>query len=200
MAGTLYLVRHAAHDRVHDVLCGRMTGVSLGAEGRRQAQALAERLAREPIGAVVSSPLERARETAQPIADRLDLPLELSEALLEIDFGAWTGRRFDELTTDIVWRNWNRARTTVRPPGGEDFSAVQNRVVPFLRALVAEHPGKGVVAVSHCDVIRAALCAFLNCQSLDDYRLFEIAPASVTRIVLWEDGWTVVGLNEALAA
>jgi broad specificity phosphatase PhoE len=72
--------------------------------------------------------------------------------------------------------------------------------VPFLRAAIEAHPDKGVVAVSHCDVIRAALCAFLNCQSLDDYSLFEISPASITRIVLWQGGWKVIGLNEAFAA
>jgi broad specificity phosphatase PhoE len=200
VATTLYLVRHAAHDRVHDTLCGRMPGVVLGEEGRRQADGLAARLAGEPIAAVYSSPLERARETAAPIASRIGLPVQVDEALNEIDFGAWAGRRFDELASDFTWQSWNRARGSVKPPGGEPFAAAQGRAVGFLKAAAERRDGSGVVAVTHCDIIRAALCAFLNCQSLDDYRLFEIAPASVTRLVLWDDGWRLAGLNEALAA
>lgn len=197
---TLYLVRHAAHDRVHDTLCGRMPGVTLGEAGRAQAARIAERLAGERIAAVWSSPLERARETAAPIAQKFNVPVQVSEALNEIDFGFWIGRRFDDLHDDMTWRSWNRARSATRPPGGEAFSAAQGRIVAFLKGLAARHPEAGVVAVSHCDLIRAALCAFLNCQSLDDFRLFEVAPASVTTLVLWGGGWKVLGLNEAVAA
>jgi broad specificity phosphatase PhoE len=200
VAATLYLVRHAAHDRVHDTLCGRMPGVTLGEAGRRQAAQVAGRLAGEPVAAVWSSPLERARETAAPIAQKLNVPVQVSEALNEIDFGAWTGRRFDALNDDVTWRSWNRARSATRPPGGESFGAAQARVVAFLKELAARHPDAGVVVVTHGDLIRAALCAFLNCQSLDDFRLFEVAPASVTTLVMWGDGWKVMGLNEAAAA
>jgi probable phosphoglycerate mutase len=200
VAATLYLVRHAAHDRVHDTLCGRMPGVTLGEAGRGQAARVAERLAGENIAAVWSSPLERARETAAPIAQKFGVPVQVSDALTEIDFGAWTGRRFDDLASDVTWASWNRARSATRPPGGESFSAAQARVVSFLKGLAARHPDAGVVAVTHGDLIRAALCAFLNCQSLDDFRLFEIAPASVTTLVMWGDGWKVMGLNGAIAA
>ena len=200
VAATLYLVRHAAHDRVHDTLCGRKPGVTLGEAGRGQAAQVAERLAGENIAAVWSSPLERARETAEPIAQKFNLPVQVSEALNEIDFGAWTGRRFDQLHDDVAWRSWNRARSATRPPGGESFGAAQARIVPFLKELAARCPDAGGVAVTHGDLIRAALCAFLNCQGLDDFRLFEIAPASVTTLVMWGDGWKVVGMNEAVAA
>ena len=200
MAATLYLVRHAAHDQVHDTLCGRMPGVTLGDVGKRQAMRVAERLAGETVAAVYSSPLERAQETAAPIARKFNVPVQAAETLNEIDFGAWTGRHFDDLASDVTWASWNRARSATRPPGGESFSAAQGRIVPFLKGLAREHPDAGVVAVTHGDLIRAALCAFLNCQSLDDYRLFEIAPASVTTLVLWGDGWKLLGLNEAIAA
>lgn len=196
MAATLYLVRHAAHDRVHDTLCGRMPGVTLGEAGRRQAARLAERLAGEDIRAVYASPLERARETAAPIAAQLGLKVQVEPALDEIDFGEWTGRRFDALAEDPVWQAWNRARSAARPPGGEDFAAAQGRILSFLRAIVERHDGGGAVAVSHCDLIRAALCRFLNCGSLDDYHLFEIGPASLTRIACWRDGWKVLAMNE----
>lgn len=199
MAAILHLVRHAAHDRIGDVLCGRMAGVTLGTEGRRQAVSLGDRLAGEAIEAVYSSPLERARETAEPIAARTGTDVLVAEALNEIDFGAWTGRRFDSLTGDVSWQNWNRERSKASPPGGEAFAAVQARMVAFLLQLARRHDGRGAVAVSHCDPIRAALCAFLNCRSLNDYDRFEISPASVTRIVFWGEGWKVLSMNEPAA-
>src|SRR4051794_39997425 len=79
VAATLYLVRHAAHDRVGDTLCGRMPGVTLGPDGKRQADAVAQRLAAQNIAAVFSSPLERAIETAEPIARRLKLSLQVAD-------------------------------------------------------------------------------------------------------------------------
>jgi len=200
VVATLYLVRHAAHDRVGDTLCGRMPGVALGPEGKRQADRVAQRLAAENVAAVFSSPLERAVETAEPIARRLKLPVQVADALNEIDFGAWTGRRFDALADAPGWQAWNGVRSSTRPPGGEDFFAAQNRIVPFLKGLAAKHPDAGVVAVTHGDLIRVALCAFLGCRSVDDFRLFEISPATVTTLVMWGGGWKVLGMNEAIAA
>ncbi|CAA9309769.1 MAG: hypothetical protein AVDCRST_MAG90-362, partial [uncultured Microvirga sp.] len=100
MATTVILVRHASHDRVGSVLCGRMPGVTLGEEGRREANVLADRFRNEAIAAVITSPLERARETAEVIADRIGVPVTVDEALNEIDFGDWTGQSFDALDPD----------------------------------------------------------------------------------------------------
>ena len=200
MATTVYLVRHATHDRVSRILCGRMPGVSLGAEGRRQAECLAERLAqREGIAAVRTSPLERARETAAIIAKRLGLEPQICEALNEIDFGAWSGLSFKALDGDPRWQEWNTARDTAEPPGGESMGAAQARVVARIERLRAEHPERGVVLVSHCDVIKAALARYLG-LSLDNYARFEISPASVSVLALWPGGATVVGINEVVAA
>jgi probable phosphoglycerate mutase len=200
MAATLYLVRHAAHARVNDTLCGRMPGVSLGEEGRRQAERVAERLAGEDIGAVFSSPLARAIETAKPIGRRLGLPVQVSEALNEIDFGAWTGRRFDDLADDPTWTAWNRIRTAVVPPGGERLLSAAARILAFAKTLAAADPDRGTVLVTHGDLIRTALCEFLDCRSLGDYALFEVGPGSVTRVALWPGGWRVMSVNEAVAA
>jgi broad specificity phosphatase PhoE len=104
---TFLLVRHATHGRVGAVLCGRMPGVSLGAEGRAQAERLADHLAGRGIASVHTSPLERASETAGPIAARLGLEAEPCEDLLEIDFGAWTGRSFSSLREESRWHSWN---------------------------------------------------------------------------------------------
>src|SRR5687768_15866817 len=93
MTTTLFLVRHAAHDFLGRILTGRMPGIRLGVEGRRQSELLAERLAREKISAVYTSPLERARETAGPIAARLGVEPETVDDLTDVDYGEWSGDR-----------------------------------------------------------------------------------------------------------
>jgi probable phosphoglycerate mutase len=196
---TVYLVRHAAHDRVDRVLCGRMPGVTLGPEGRAQAERLAERFSRERIAAVISSPLERARETAEIIAERLGLRLRISDDLDEIDFGAWTGRSFEELAPDPSWQRWNRERDAASPPGGETMAAAQARILREIERVLQQFPEAGVILVSHCDVIKAALARFLELP-LQAYERFEIGPASVSVLALWPGGAKVLGLNDMAAA
>lgn len=196
-ATTVFLVRHGAHDVIDRTLVGRTAGVGLGAVGRAQAAALARRLAREPVAAVYASPLERARETAQPVAERLGLAVEIAPELQEIDFGAWTGRSFVDLARDGRWEVWNRERASACPPGGETMAAVQDRVASGLERWRASHPDACVVAVSHADVIRALVCRVLG-LSLDRYHAFDIAPASVTTLVAWADGAKVSSLNETM--
>jgi len=196
---TVYLVRHAVHDRVDRILCGRMPGVTLGPEGRAQASRLAERFCRERIGAVVSSPLERARETAEIIAERLGLELRISDDLDEIDFGEWTGRSFDALAPDPRWQRWNRERSAATAPGGETMGAAQARILREIERLRDEFPDAGAILVSHCDAIKAALAHFLELP-LQAYELFEIGPASVSVLALWPDGGKVMSLNEMAVA
>lgn len=196
-ATMVFLVRHAAHDRLDRILCGRMPGVSLGSRGQAQAEALADRLARENVLAIFSSPLERARETAAPAAARLGLSVQTSEAVSEIDLGEWTGARFDALNEDERWHVWNRQRASARAPGGEAMSAVQLRALAGLEAWRQAYPGGAVVGVSHSDVIKAAVCGILD-LSLDRYDAFEISPASVTTLVLWQGGGKILSLNEQI--
>lgn len=196
-ATTVLLVRHATHDRVDRVLCGRMPDVCLGPGGMADARRLAERLAVEPIRAVHSSPLERTRQTAEALAERLDLPVRMAPELLEIDFGDWTGRTFEELESDPAWRLWNAARSRARAPGGETMAEVQARVVTYIESLRARHAGECVVLVSHGDVLRAALLHCLR-MSIDDYHRLEISPASVSAIVTWGGGAKVLAMNEVV--
>ena len=195
MAATLFLLRHAAHARVGTTLCGRMPGVTLGEEGHRQAGALAERLGREGIEAVYSSPLERARETAAPIARRLGLEAREDDALTEIDFGRWTGRDFTGLQGDPEWDRWNTHRATARPPGGESMAEAQARALGGIERLRVRHPEGRIVAVSHCDVIKAVLAAILG-TTLDGIERFEILPASISALALWPGGGKVLSMNE----
>jgi len=193
-----FLVRHAAHELVDRVLCGRMAGVKLGEEGRAQARRVATRLARERIAAIHTSPLERARETAAPIAGQLDLTPEIFEAISEIDVGEWAGRDFASLQNDPRWATWNDARSVARPPGGETMLEVQARVIGHLERARGAHPHQAVVLVSHSDVIKAALLYALG-MPIDGYRLFDISPASVSTLVMGDWGAKVLSMNEVPA-
>lgn len=172
-----------------------MPDIRLGETGHAEASRVAARLGSEPIVAVYSSPLERARETAEPVAAALGLPLLISDALNEIDCGDWTGRTFDELHRDERWHGWNRSRTAGQAPGGESMRAVQDRVASCLQGWREEHRGAAVVGVSHADVVKALVCRVLD-LSLDRYDRFDVDPASITTVVVWEGGGKLLTLNE----
>jgi probable phosphomutase (TIGR03848 family) len=193
---TFHLVRHASHDRLGHMMCGRMPGVTLSAQGLAETKALAERLAREPVQAVVSSPLERAQQTAKPIADRHGLAVEKVDQLNEIDIGAWSGRTFPELEADPVWAAWNQARFVTRPPGGETMLDVQARSVSALDRLRERYREAQLVLVSHADVIKAVIAHYLG-LALDLIQRFEVNPASITTLVVGSWGAKLLRLNEA---
>lgn len=207
MATTLLLVRHADHELLGRVLAGRMPGVSLSSMGRSRAEALARRLEElarggMDIAAVQSSPRERALETARPIAAALGLPCETMPALDEIEFGAWTGKRFTDLDGDPLWREWNGARGRARPPGGESMAEARDRLLAHLADLCAAYPDGRVVLVSHADMIKAALLHVLGLPP-EAYGRIEVDPAGVSAVVLgpWGGPWTgkVLSLNERMA-
>lgn len=190
----VHLVRHASHGRLNHVLCGRMPGINLSAEGRNEAMALASRLRHAGVQAVLSSPRERALETASTIAEALGLGVEVAEELDEIDFGAWTGRSFAELEADPLWTAWNAHRAAGRPPGGESMGEAGARALGLLTRLEGMS-----VAVSHCDVIRAVVLVILG-LSPDAYDRVEVAPASVSTLDLWPGGGRITALNEQPAS
>lgn len=174
-----------------------MPGVHLSPEGRAQAERLARRLRREAPVALYTSPQPRTHQTASLIAEHCAVLPEPCPALDEIDFGAWTGRDFAELEADPAWHRWNRERGTARPPGGEAMHEVQSRVLRWIESLPSRHSDATIVAVSHGDVIKAALAAHLG-LSLDAYWRFDVAPASLSALQLWEGGGCVRFLNETV--
>lgn len=196
MTTTVYLVRHGTHDRLGHMLCGRMEGVGLSDAGWRQADALAGRFRSQDLQAIYSSPLQRTRETAAPIAGATGLSVTTDADLLEIDFGDWTGRRFEDLGGDPLWEVWNRARTLARPPGGESMAEVQARLGRWLER-VTRHPERRIAAVTHADVIKALIARILG-FSLDQHDRLEVSPASVTTLVAGDWGAKVLSLNESL--
>src|SRR5579884_831390 len=116
----ILLIRHANTELMGRVLYGRMPGVHLDAEGEQQAKRLAEGLSRDyPLDAIISSPMERALETARPAAQAQRNEIRIDEKLTEIDVGGWTGLSFEQLADDRAWADFNRRRSLCWPPGGE---------------------------------------------------------------------------------
>jgi probable phosphoglycerate mutase len=184
---TFYLIRHASNDFFQHTLVGRNPGVHLNEIGRRETERLAERLAGEGIQKFFSSPMERCCETAEPLAGKCNLNVEISAALNEVDFGDWAGRTFVELDQLERWKQWNTFRSAARTPNGETMFEVQNRVVGFVEKLSRECAGQRIALVSHGDPIRAVILYFLG-TPLEFIRRIEISPASVSILAIsdWE--------------
>ena len=188
-----HLLRHG-EPAVLGRLNGRLPGVGLSATGRAEIAAQARRLAGENIEAIYASPMQRTRETAEILSDRLRLPIHYREDVIEIDYGEWTGLTFDEIRRDERWQMWSRSRGIAATPGGESWRHVQDRVVGALFDLHQGHPNDSVVIVTHGDAIRAALLFALG-MPLDFYSRIEVAFASLSTIRLDGSGIRVLGIN-----
>lgn len=188
------LIRHGYNDVLGRRITGRLPGVDLNARGRAQAEALAERLADYGIDHVFSSPLERARQTAEPLAHRIGIPMQISEAINEIAFGTWEGKTLEELAAYPGWQNFNRVRSTTRPPGGELMSEVQARMVGEIEDLRHRYPKAVIALVSHGDPIKAALAHYAGLP-LDFLPRLEVSPASVSVLSAEDWGPSVLGIN-----
>ncbi len=188
------LIRHGNTDMVGRVLSGRMPGVHLNAEGRMQALELAERLADIPISAICSSPIERAYETAQPIAEKKRLEIEIREGLSEVDCGELTGLNFDTLEPDERLRLFNSFRTGSRIPGGEHVMEVQKRMVGEIESLRRRDP-RGLIALfSHADPIKTAIAYYAG-MNLDSWDRIMISTGSVSLLVVEDHGSCIHCLN-----
>lgn len=181
-------------------MAGRTANVPLTERGRTQAERLGERLAREPIKHLCSSPVQRAQETAAPLARRLGLTVELCAGFHEVESGEWTGHTFPELdASDARWRRFNQVRSTTRIPGGETMVGVQARFLEELLRLRARFPNEAVALVSHADPLKAALAYFLG-MPLDFYDRLDIGLASWSTVLI-DDGWIQVPrVNDGFAA
>lgn len=192
---TVLFVRHGQTPTTGKVLPGRAPGLHLADTGKAQAEAAAVRIAAlKKVDAVYTSPLERARETAGPIAAARKLRVTVERNLLECDFGDWTGADLKDLMKKPEWRTVQRYPSGFRFPGGESFVDMAARIRDAAVTLRQRHPGGVVVAVSHADPIKAAVADALGTH-LDLFQRIVISPCSVTAIVYGNDGPAVLTVN-----
>jgi probable phosphomutase (TIGR03848 family) len=181
---TLLLVRHGrTAANASGVLAGWTPGVDLDDAGRAQAAALAERLRPVPLAALVTSPLERCRQTAAALLDGRPAPsAEVDERLGEVHYGDWTGRELKALAKDPLWAAVQAHPSSVTVPSGESLRAMQARAVDAVREHNARlGPDAVWAAVSHGDVIKAVVADALGLH-LDQFQRIVVDPCSVTVI------------------
>jgi probable phosphoglycerate mutase len=191
---TFLLLRHATCDPVGRALAGRLPGISLNAEGRAQAAELATRLRGTPLDAIYSSPIQRARETAEAVVAGRAIAVQIADELTEIDVGGWAGRTFAQLDGEAAWRRFNTMRSLTRAASGELMLEVQGRAVAFIERVRAERPEGRIALVSHADVIRG-LVAHLAGIPLDLFQRIQIDPASISVVEVGEWHVSIRALN-----
>jgi broad specificity phosphatase PhoE len=178
---TVFLLRHG--ETAWNKL-GRIMGrsqVPLGADGIQQIKKIAPLIATLELDAIYTSPLRRAVQTAKLIAAATKLPICKSEGLNEIAFGAWTGRHFDELIDNELYRRFIKLPATTLLPGGETISDVQRRGLKVIHEAAQKVPGGRFLFVSHGDVIRAILCHYMKLP-LNEYRRLRIDNGSLSAL------------------
>ncbi|MGF0117419.1 MSMEG_4193 family putative phosphomutase [Promicromonospora sp. Marseille-Q5078] len=210
---TVLLVRHGRTTaNAEGVLAGRAAGVRLDAVGREQAARTARRLAAVPLAAVVTSPLERCRQTARVLVDQqgdqqgnqqddaaATPPTLVEHGISECDYGRWQGKALRDLAKDPLWSLVQTQPSAVTFPGGESLAAMQSRSVAAIRrhdAELEERHGKGAVwaAVAHGDIIKAVLADALG-MHLDLFQRIAVGPASVSIVRYGPHRPEVVAVN-----
>ncbi len=166
------------------MLPGRAPGLHLSDEGRKQAKDVVSNLAGvEKIDLIFSSPMERAQETAAPLAENRQIQVELDDRLLECDFGTFTGRRLDELSKLADWKIIQGAPSRYTFPEGEGFISMSNRMIDFMSWCHAFHNGKTIVAFSHADPIKALMAHCLGIH-LDNFQRVIISTCGISAIAI----------------
>lgn len=194
----LLLIRHGENDYVKTgKMAGRIPGVRLNERGQKQAQALGEALRSIPLKAVYASPLERAMETAAPIAESHKLTIIQEPDLMDTHVGKWQGRSWKVLRLMKAWKIVQEAPSRFRFPEGESFPETQLRIVNVLERIVRKHnkPKDVVAVVFHADPIKLAVAHFLG-MPLDQFQRLGCDTGSLTALHVNEIGAHLMKLNQ----
>ncbi|MGQ0742809.1 MAG: histidine phosphatase family protein [Acidimicrobiales bacterium] len=191
----MLLVRHGLTPTTGKHLPGRAPGLDLAEAGVGQAERAAEAIsAATSVDAIYASPLERARQTAAPIAKATGVRVRTDKGLLEVDTGDWTGMSLAAARKLPEWKVVQGWPGGFRFPGGESLVEMAARMTTTMERLRAAHPGEVVVAVSHADPIKAAVMSALGCH-MDLFQRLTVSPASVSIIAYGPTGPMVLGVN-----
>ena len=191
----LLLIRHALTDVTGKRLSGWTPGVHLNSRGRDQAEDLAERLAPLNIAALFSSPLERCRETAAPVAAQKGLKIQRRKDLGEVRYGDWTNKPLRQLMKTALWKTVQTNPAAARFPNGESLLECQTRIAAEADRIAAEHPDQMVSLFSHGDPIRLLLAHFTGVHA-DHFQRIIVSPASVSVVALGHGVPRIVRMND----
>lgn len=193
----ILLIRHGENEYVKTGrMAGRLPDVHLNERGQQQAKELAEALTHVPIKAIYSSPMERAVETAQPLAEKLGQEIQLRPGLLEADIGEWAGMELKAARKLPEWKTVQSAPSRFRFPGGESFPDIQTRLVDDIEVIAKQHKGPEIVACFlHADPIKLIVTYYMG-MPLDHFQRLSCDTASVTMLMLNETGAALLKLNQ----
>ena len=192
---TLLLVRHGRTDAAGKRLTGWAPGVHLNQNGRRQAERLVERLDGIRVDAIYSSPLERCRETAAPLAKARRLSVHVRRSLIETGYGDWTGRSIAQVRKTKLWRIVERVPSAIRFPGGESLLEVQARAVAEVNRIAEDHRKGIVVVVSHADPIRLVIAQVAGAH-VDHLHRLVVDPGSISVVALGDGVPRLLKVND----
>jgi probable phosphoglycerate mutase len=194
----LLLIRHGENEFVKTgKLPGHLPGIHLNERGQKQAQALGEALKDVPLKAIYSSPLERAMETAEPIATFHQLEIIQEPGLRDANVGKWEGKSLKVLRLTNAWKVVQHSPSRFQFPEGESFIDLQTRIANALESIVKKHnkPKDIVAVVFHADPIKLAVAHFLGLP-LDHFQRLSCDTGSVSALYLGEMGANLIKLNQ----
>jgi len=193
----MLLIRHGENEYVKTgKMAGQLPDVHLNERGHKQAAELAEALKRVQLKAIYASSLERAVETAEPIAEGRKLEIQLRPQLMDNDIGKWHGRTLKQLRRIKKWKIVQQAPSRFTFPEGESFLETQTRIASCLDEIAASHKPKDIVAVVfHADPIKLAVAHYLG-MPLDHFQRLGCDTASVTVLFVSETGAHLIKLNQ----
>jgi len=194
----LLLIRHGENEYVKTgKLPGQIPGIHLNERGQKQAQALGEALTQVPLKAIYSSPLERAMETAGPLATSHKLIIREEPRLMDADVGRWQGKSLKALRLTNAWKIVQHSPSRFQFPEGESFVDLQTRIVNALEGITRAHnkPRDIVAVVFHADPIKLAVSHFLGLP-LDHFQRLSCDTGSVSALYVGEMGANLIKLNQ----
>lgn len=196
----LFLIRHGMTDAAANFRFAGHTDVSLNGLGHQQARALSERLQSMQFDAIISSDLQRARDTAQYIATKQHMAIETDPRLREMSFGTWEGLQYNEIqeTDAELLHQWETDPLGVHPPQGESGAEVQTRILAALAETLQRFPEGNVIWVSHGGIIRNIVCHFLAISLGKRWQL-RCLPTSITEFEIGKLNNEIVPSSEIYA-
>ena len=195
--GQIIFLRHGqAKNNTERILAGRTEGIPLTEIGIKQAEHTAELLEHMNISAIYSSPIQRAKHTAEIVAQHNSLNVAIDERLIELDMGKFTGVPYDEIFTNHgnVFMKFYNGELEIAHNGVETFAEVKKRVLGIVDHVIEKHPDENVVLVTHMDPIKAMLSTIVNLSPTNLFELI-IANASLNIFREKERKFSLSGLN-----
>ena len=195
--GSIIFLRHGqAKNNTERVLAGRTPGIPLTDKGIDQAQKAAEFIEHMKISAIYSSPIERAKHTAEIVGRHNSIDVIIDERLIELDMGKFTGMPYDEIFSSHgnVFMKFYNGELEIAHNGVETFDEVKKRVLGIVDHVLEEHPDENVLLVTHMDPIKAMLSTVVDLTSENLFELI-IANASLNIFREYKRKFSVSGLN-----